>query len=52
MKDKEKRVKVDFENPEGKIKLTVKGANAIDNTVKIMKAFDDVCTEIREMEEE
>lgn len=52
MGKKRKTVKVDFQNPEGRMKLTVKGNNAINNTVKIMKAFDDTCTEIREMEEE
>ncbi len=52
MEEKKKTVKVDFQNPEGRMKLTVKGNNAINNTLKIMKAFDDACTEIREMEEE
>lgn len=52
MSEEKKTVKVDFQNPEGRMKLTVKGNNATNNTVKIMKAFDSACTEIREMEEE
>lgn len=52
MSEKKKTVKVNFQNPEGRMKLTVKGNNAVDNALKIMKAFDDACTEIRELEEE
>ena len=52
MNEKKKTVKVNFQNPEGRMKLTVKGNNAVDNALKIMKAFDDACTEIRELEEE
>ena len=52
MNEKKKTVKVNFQNPEGKMKLTTKGKNAVDNALKIMKAFDDACTEIREMEED
>jgi hypothetical protein len=49
---KKKRVKVNFENPEAKMKLTVNGINAVDNALKIMKVFDDACTEIRKKEKE
>ena len=47
-KDK-KTVKVDFTNPEGRMKLTVanKTGDSVDTTIKIMKAFDDACKEIR-----
>jgi hypothetical protein len=49
LKDKDKIVKVFMENPEAKMKLRVKGVN---NAIKIMKAFDEGCTEIREKESE
>ena len=52
MKDKKKTVKVDFENSEGRIKLKVKGKNALNQSYKIIKTFDDASTEIREKEEE
>lgn len=47
MTEKKKKIFVDFKNPEGHIKLTVEGKNATDNALKIMKAFDDACSEIR-----
>lgn len=42
-----KTVKVDFTNPEGRMKLTISSANSVDSAIKIMKTFDDACEEIR-----
>ncbi len=52
MKDKKGTIKVtvNFNNPEAKIKLITIGKNATENSLKIMKAFDDVCKEIHENE--
>ena len=51
-KTSEKRVKVDFTNPEGRMKLSVqnKTGDSVDTAIKIMKAFDEACKEIREDE--
>ncbi len=46
----EKIVKVDFNNPEARMKLKVKGKKATEQALKIMKAFDNACTEIRKEE--
>lgn len=46
----EKKVIVDLKNPEGEMHLITKGKNATENALKIMKAFDDACTEIKEKE--
>lgn len=46
----EKKVIVNFKNPEAD--MMVKGKNSVDNTLKIMKAFDEACSEIRDMERE
>lgn len=45
-----KRVKVDFTNPEGRMKLSIenKSGDSVDTAIKIMKAFDEVCKEISE----
>lgn len=45
----EKRVKVFFSNPEATMKLNVvnKKGDSVDTAIKIMKAFDEVCTEIK-----
>ena len=48
----EKKVIVNFKNPEADMKLKVKGKNSVDNALKIMKAFDEACSEIRDMERE
>lgn len=45
---KEKTIKVNFENPEARMKLTVKGKNAVNQALEIMKTFDQTCNEIRE----
>lgn len=42
-----KTVIINFTNPEARMKLTVKGKNAIDQAIKISKAFDEACKEIR-----
>jgi hypothetical protein len=49
----EKRVRVDFTNPEGRMKLDLKNkrGDSVDTTIKIMKAFDEACKEIRNAEE-
>ncbi len=47
-KMKDKKVILTFNNPEAKMKLTVEGPNAVKNSLKIMKAFDDACDEIKE----
>ena len=48
MKQK-KTVKVDFTNPEGRMKLSIinKKGDSTDTAIKIMKAFDEACNEIR-----
>ena len=46
--DKDKKVILTFNSPEAKMKLTVEGPNAVENSLKIMKAFDDACDEIKE----
>lgn len=45
----EKRVKVFFSNPEATMKLNVvnKSGDSVDTAIKIMKAFDEACTEIK-----
>jgi len=45
-----KRVKVDFTNPEGRMKLSIenKSGDSVDTAIKIMKAFDEACKEISE----
>ena len=48
----EKKVIVNFKNPEADMMLKVKGKNSVDNALKIMKAFDEACSEIRDMERE
>ena len=52
MPDK-KTVKVDFTNPEGRMKLSItnKHGDSTDTAIKIMKAFDEGCNEIRKEEE-
>jgi len=50
MKNEKKKIMVDFKNPEGRIKLHIEGKNATENALKIMKAFDDACDEIRKVE--
>lgn len=49
-KEAKKKVKVDFTNLEGRMKLTVenKSGNSVDTAIKIMKAFDEVCKDISE----
>ena len=49
MTDK-KVVKVDFANPEGRMKLTIenKKGDSVDSAIKIMKAFDEACSEIKD----
>jgi len=42
-----KKVKVIFNNREGKMVLTVKGKRSVEQALKISKAFDDACREIR-----
>jgi len=49
--NQEKIVRVDMENPEGRMKLKVKGKNAVNNSLKIMEAFDSACEEIRKEEQ-
>ena len=44
----EKKVIVNFNNPEAKMNLTTFGKNATENSLKIMKAFDKACKEIKE----
>jgi len=48
----EKRVKVDFTNPEARMKLSIqnKTGDSVDMAIKIMKAFDEVCKEISKEE--
>ena len=48
----EKRVKIDFTNPEGRMKLDIKNkrGDSVDTAIKIMKAFDEACKEIRKEE--
>ena len=50
----EKRVIVNFRNPEAKMKLKVqnKTGDSVDTAIKIMKAFDEACTDIRKEHEE
>lgn len=36
---------IDFRNKCGRMKLTLKSENAVDLSMKIAKAFDDICTE-------
>jgi len=50
MPDK-KTVKVDFTNPEGRMKLTITSKNSPNTAIEIMKAFDDACNEIKKEEE-
>ena len=47
--NKEKRVKVFFSNPEATIKFNVvnKKGDSVDTAIKIMKAFDEACIEIK-----
>ncbi|HUW90847.1 MAG TPA: hypothetical protein VMV43_10100 [Candidatus Nanopelagicaceae bacterium] len=51
-KREKKVVKVDFTNPEGRMKLTIenKKGDSVDSAIKIMKAFDEACNEIRKDE--
>jgi len=42
MKEK-KIVKVDFSNKCGRMKLKINSEDAIDQSLKIMKIFDDAC---------
>ena len=53
MPNNKKTVKVDFTNPEGRMKLTItnKHGDSVDSAIKIMKAFDEACDEIRKEEE-
>ncbi len=44
----EKKVIVNFNNPEAEMNLTTLGKNATENSLKIMKAFDKACKEIKE----
>lgn len=48
-KNKRKTVKVDFRNPEGRMKLSItnKKGDSTNTAIKIMKAFDETCNEIR-----
>ena len=46
----EKRVFINMSNPEAKMNLKIKGKNATENALKIMKTFDDACKKIREKE--
>lgn len=39
-------------NPEAKMKLNIKGKNATENALKIMKTFDNACIQIRENEKQ
>jgi len=48
--EKEKTIKVFFKDKEGEMKLTLKGKNAINNALKIAKAFDEACKEIEKSE--
>jgi len=45
----EKRVIVNFKNPEAEMKLKVKNkkGDSVDTAIKIMKAFDEACNEIK-----
>ena len=45
---KKKTIKVDFNNPEAHMKLTIKGEKAVDQALEVMKTFDKSCKEIRE----
>jgi len=47
MSEEKKTVIVSFTNPEGKMKLKVRGINAVDQAARIMKTFDNACEEIR-----
>jgi len=49
---KKKTVKVDFQNSEGRLKLTIKGKNATENALKIMRTFDNACSEIKDKNKE
>ena len=53
MPNNKKIVKVDFTNPEGRMKLSItnKHGDSTDTAIKIMKAFDETCDEIRKEEE-
>jgi hypothetical protein len=49
--DKEvKSIRVDFKNKCGRLDLSLKGKNAIKNSLKIMKAFDEGCKEAEQEE--
>lgn len=47
----EKKVKIFMSNPEADMKLTVKGSKSVEQSLKIMKAFDEACSEIRKESE-
>ena len=45
----EKRVIVNFKNPEAEMILKIKNkqGDSVDTAIKIMKAFDEACNDIR-----
>ena len=53
MTKKEKSVIVNFQNPEAKMILKVKNkqGDSVDTAIKIMKAFDEACNDIRKENE-
>lgn len=50
--NEEKEVKVKFSNACGKMNLKITGKRVLDQTLKIMKVFDDTCDETKRGEEE
>ena len=52
MNYEKKTVKVDFTNPEGRMKLTIeskkKKSDSLDLAIEVMKAFDQACNQIKE----
>lgn len=48
MSEDKKTVQMDLRNEEGRIKFTIKGKHAVQQSIAIAKAFDDACKEIQE----
>jgi len=48
----EKRIIVNFNNPEGKMHLKMKGKKCVDQALNVMKAFDKACNEIGDVKKE
>lgn len=47
-----KVVKVFSENSEGKMDLKIKGKHSVEQSIKIMKAFDEGCNQIKNKNKE